>query len=281
MCTFKNHARSWVAVAVAVGTALVCPFVSSSDVYKCEKDGALVYQDKPCDGGSKLNIAPEQAKPPPHRLSEPVRPAITDVPDMKMTVQDVLNAMFRAATRFATEKTSAWNHNMLLYLKWRVGEAEVVADCFFGEGGVCLGNDIKDKQFVERLFSQIRTEESQDLDLQQLLKEDPSAVSYARYFAKRILGPNIYSAYRGSEAALRKDRPDHSDPPPVLILYTLAAAGRYAGETQKLDIQGWTADDCLGWALIHYSGSKPDNVVNVAALMADAEIPFKEMSKTP
>jgi hypothetical protein len=200
---------------------------------------------------------------------------------MTMTVGDAGNAMLRASSRFATERTRAWNHNVIVYVKWRTGEAQVGADCFFGKGGVCIYRHITDKQFVQELFSRFHAGESDDLDLQQLLKEDRSAVPYARYYIKQLLEPNIDRAYRAFDASLRQHRPNQSDPPPALVLAAMAAAGRHSRETLKLDSQGWTADDYLGWLIVYQAGELTGNVSNVAALMAEVEIPSTDIAKVP
>jgi hypothetical protein len=279
----------WSALAAAVPIGILAdPGTITKYVFP---DGRAVYSDKPVPGAraeKEIVVAPG----PRPQTRGPSQGSAAPAGDLRVTEQPPTSAqsqadldqavshMLKAASGFASARTAGWNENMVLYVLWRVGSAEITRDCFWGREGQCLSKDMTDKQMVLTLFTSYRKGEASDDGLQQWLKEDPSAVPYGHYFVGKVLENNIRSTYVEAEKILRegKTSTDHHASPPDLVVSYIAATARRLREHDGLTVEGWRLDDFLGWLVLYHPGMGTTKYPNVAALFADTPIPYRETS---
>lgn len=249
-------------------------------------DGRVVYSDKPVPGATAVAeiVTPPSKTPPASSPAKETAAAaaprsaldLSGLPE-GMTQSQAINRMLGAAIGFATDRAPAWQHNTWLYLYWREGRAEITQDCFLGDGGACLYEDMTDKALILTVLEACKGAESGDASLQQWVEDDPSNVPYAAFFAGQVLARNIIETYRQAAEILRREDPalGATGPSPRLVVAFVAATGRRLRDMERQDSSGWGFDDVLGWRVIYRPSGVPQ-AENMAIWFADTKIPFRE-----
>ena len=273
-------------VAMTAVAAMADPGKITRYVYP---DGRVVYSDKPVPGATAVaEIVTEPSRAPPESpaatgtAAAVVRPSELDLAGLPegMTQSQAINRMLGAAFAFATDRAPAWQHNTWLYLYWREGRADITQDCFLGERGACLHEDMTDKALILTVLEACKDAEASDASLQRWVQDDHSNVPYAAFFAGKVLSRNVFETYRQAAEFLRREDPAlaATGPSPRLVVAFVAATGRRLREQEHQDSSGWEFNDVLGWRLIYRPAGLPQ-AENMAIWFADTEIPFREATR--
>jgi hypothetical protein len=248
-----------------------------------DEEGAVHFGDRPPANAEAQELHPATRPPPAVPESYRSRPAAPAtgkreaLPRGKSTamqpatVQALYNLMFQDATRYAQDRTPRWRQNVACYVGWHEGAAEIAEECFLGDDGGCLFDDVSDRDFLLRLFEMVRADEPSDRGDSPQGSEMRDLHLVAAHFMQRVLEPALTAAYEFAAGALSES--GNPAPSPALSYAYLGAIGRRRAEVDGIDISGWTIPgDLVGMVVFHLNNG---NETNVARLVAYEVLPCR------